>query len=154
MRFVVGEILPLALVVTISPINVIPVILLLFTTRPLFNALCYLAGFIAGVASLLGACVATAGTVNLSPSSNHSRGQTSSNWPSSVPFGGWGPKAPWSASGRRSTLPLGVVTRTVSLHHREIISSRPPVIGAQPDHRHDHDDAIVWCRAPAGRAPR
>ena len=63
-------------------------------------------------------------------------------------------KFPGPASGRRGTMPLGVVTRTVFLHRREIISSRPPVIGAQPDHRHDHDDAIVWCRAPAGRAPR
>ena len=34
MKVVVAEILPLALVVTISPINVIPVILLLFTKRP------------------------------------------------------------------------------------------------------------------------
>ena len=33
MKVVVGEILPLALVVAISPINVIPVILLLFTRR-------------------------------------------------------------------------------------------------------------------------
>jgi len=71
-RFVVGEIHSLALVVTISPINVIPVILPLLTTRPLFNALCHLAGFIAGVAGLPGACVAIAGAVNLSPSSNHS----------------------------------------------------------------------------------
>jgi hypothetical protein len=71
-KVVIGEILPLALVVTISPINVIPVILLLFTRRPLFSASCYLAGFIAGVAGLLGACVAIAGAVNLSPSSNHS----------------------------------------------------------------------------------
>ena len=72
MRVVVGEILPLALVVTISPINVIPVILLLFTKRPLFSASCYLAGFTAGVAGLLGAGIAIAGAVNLSPSSNHS----------------------------------------------------------------------------------
>jgi Sap, sulfolipid-1-addressing protein len=71
-RVVVGEILPLALVVTISPINVIPVILLLFTRRPLFSASCYLAGFVAGVAGLLGAGVAIAGAVNLSPSSSHS----------------------------------------------------------------------------------
>jgi threonine/homoserine/homoserine lactone efflux protein len=69
---VVGEILPLALVVTISPINVIPVILLLFTRSPLISASCYLAGFIAGVAGLLGACVVIAGAVNLSASSSHS----------------------------------------------------------------------------------
>jgi len=71
-RVVVGEILPLALVVTLSPINVIPVILLLFPRRPLFSASCYLAGFIAGVVGLLGASVAIAGAVNLSPSSSHS----------------------------------------------------------------------------------
>ncbi|MGO9855955.1 MAG: GAP family protein [Acidimicrobiales bacterium] len=69
---VVGEVLPLALVVTVSPINVLPVILLLFTRRPLFSASCYLAGFIAGVAGLLGLCVVIAGAVTLSPSSSHS----------------------------------------------------------------------------------
>lgn len=72
MKVVVAEILPLALVVTISPINVIPVILLLFTKRPLVNASCFLAGFIAGVAAVLIACVAIAEAVNLSPSSGHS----------------------------------------------------------------------------------
>lgn len=72
MKVVVAEILPLALVVTISPINVIPVILLLFTKRPLVNASCFLAGFIAGVAAVLVACVAVAGAVDLSPGSGHS----------------------------------------------------------------------------------
>ncbi len=72
MKLVVGEILPLALVVTISPINVIPVILLLFTKRPLLNSSCFLAGFIAGVAAVLGACVALAEAVDLSPASDHS----------------------------------------------------------------------------------
>jgi threonine/homoserine/homoserine lactone efflux protein len=71
-KVVVAEILPLALVVTISPINVIPVILLLFTKRPLVNASCFLAGFIAGVAAVLIACVAIAEAVDLSPSSGHS----------------------------------------------------------------------------------
>jgi hypothetical protein len=66
-KHVVGEILPLALVVTISPINVIPVILLLFTKRPLVNALCFLVGFIAGVAAMLVAFVAIAEGVDLSP---------------------------------------------------------------------------------------
>ena len=72
MNVVVVDILPLALVVTISPINVIPVILLLFTKRPLVNASCFLAGFIAGVAAVLVACVAIAEAVNLSPDSGHS----------------------------------------------------------------------------------
>ena len=71
MKVVVGEILPLALVVAISPINVIPVILLLFTKRPLVNAVCFLAGFIAGVAAVLGACVAIAEAVDLSTDSGH-----------------------------------------------------------------------------------
>ena len=72
MKVVVAEILPLALVVTISPLNVIPVILLLFTKRPLVNASCFLAGFMAGVAAVLVACVAIAEAVSLSPGSGHS----------------------------------------------------------------------------------
>ena len=72
MKVVVGEILPLALVVTISPINVIPVILLLFTKRPLVNALCFFVGFIAGVAAVLVAFVAIAEAVDLAPGSGHS----------------------------------------------------------------------------------
>ena len=72
MKVVVGEILPLALVVTISPINVIPVILLLFTKRPLATSACFLAGFVAGVAALLVAAVALAEAVDLSANSDHS----------------------------------------------------------------------------------
>jgi hypothetical protein len=71
-RVVVGEILPLALVVTISPINVIPVILLLFTKRALVNASCFLVGFIAGVAAVLVAFVVIAEVVDRSPGSGHS----------------------------------------------------------------------------------
>ena len=72
MKVLIGEILPLALVVTISPINVIPAILLLFTKRSLANASSFLAGFIAGVAAVLGSFVAIAGAVNLAPGSGHS----------------------------------------------------------------------------------
>lgn len=72
MKVVVAEILPLALVVTISPINVLPVILLLFTKRPLVNASYFFGGFIAGVTAFLAACVAIAEAINLSPSSGHS----------------------------------------------------------------------------------
>ena len=72
MKVLVGEILPLALVVTISPINIIPVILLLFTERPLANASNFLVGFIAGVATVIGLFVAIAAAVDLSPSSDHS----------------------------------------------------------------------------------
>src|ERR1700728_1919783 len=71
-KVVVGEILPLALVVTISPINVIPVILLLFTKRPLVNASSFFVGFAAGVAGILVALVAIAEAVDLSPGSGHS----------------------------------------------------------------------------------
>ena len=73
MRQVIGEILPLALVVTISPLNIIPAILLLFTSRPLGNAMRFLVGFIIGVAVVLGALVAIAGAVDLSADSGHSR---------------------------------------------------------------------------------
>jgi len=72
MKVVVAEILPLALVVTISPINIIPVILLLFTKRPLVNASLFVAGFIVGVAGVLVACIAIAEAIDLSPSSSHS----------------------------------------------------------------------------------
>lgn len=71
MKEVVGEILPLALVVTISPINVIPVILLLFTKRPLVNAPCFLIGFVIGVSAVLVGCVALAEAVDLAPGSGH-----------------------------------------------------------------------------------
>jgi threonine/homoserine/homoserine lactone efflux protein len=60
------------LVVTISPINVIPVILLLFTKRPLVNASFFFVGFVAGVAAILVALVALAEAVELSPGSGHS----------------------------------------------------------------------------------
>ena len=71
MKAVVGEILPLALVVTISPLNVIPAILLLFTPKPLINASSFLVGFIAGLAVVLGLFVFIAGAVNLSHGSGH-----------------------------------------------------------------------------------
>src|SRR5580704_1303354 len=71
-KVVVAEILPLALVVTISPINIIPVILLLFTKKPLVNASLFAAGFIAGVAGVLFACIAIADAVDLSPNFGHS----------------------------------------------------------------------------------
>ena len=70
MKKVVGEILPLALVIAISPINVIPVVLLLFTKKPLVKRCCFV-GFIAGVAAMLVALVAIAEAVDLSPGSGH-----------------------------------------------------------------------------------
>ncbi len=71
MKEVVGQILPLALVVTISPLNIIPAILLLFTPRPLVAATTFLVGFVLGVAVVLGTLVVVAGAVDLS--SRHGR---------------------------------------------------------------------------------
>ena len=72
LKVVIGEILPLALVVTISPLNIIPAILLLFTSKPLLNALSFLAGFVGGVAVVLGLLVSLGGAFNLSTDSGHS----------------------------------------------------------------------------------
>ncbi len=72
LKVVIGEILPLALVVTISPLNIIPAILLLFTGRPLANALSFLVGFIGGVAIVLGLLIVVGGAIALSPGSGHS----------------------------------------------------------------------------------
>ncbi len=72
LKSVIGEILPLALVVTISPLNIIPAILLLFTSKPLANALSFLGGFVAGVAAFLVLFVSLGGAVNLSSHHGHS----------------------------------------------------------------------------------
>lgn len=53
MTRVVADILPLAIVVMISPVNIIAAILLLFSPRPLPAAGAYLAGFAAGLAVVL-----------------------------------------------------------------------------------------------------
>ncbi|HEY4946485.1 MAG TPA: GAP family protein [Acidimicrobiales bacterium] len=74
MKAVIGELLPLAIAVTISPVPIIAEILLLFTKKPVANAASYLVGFTVGVAGLLGLLVAIAGTVNLSAGSGPSRG--------------------------------------------------------------------------------
>ena len=72
MKVVIGEILPLALVVTISPLNIIPAILLLFTRKPLANALSFLLGFVAGLTIVLGLLIVVGGAIDLSPGSGHS----------------------------------------------------------------------------------
>jgi cytochrome c biogenesis protein CcdA len=72
LKVVIGEILPLALVVTISPLNIIPAILLLFTSRPLGNALTFLAGFVGGVALVLALLISLGSALNLSTDSGHS----------------------------------------------------------------------------------
>ncbi len=72
LKVIIGEILPLALVVTVSPLNIIPAILLLFTSKPLTNALSFLLGFVGGVALTLVALIALGGAVNLTTSDGHS----------------------------------------------------------------------------------
>jgi threonine/homoserine/homoserine lactone efflux protein len=72
LRAVIGEVLPLALVVTISPLNIIPAILLLFTSKPLTNALNFLAGFVGGVALVLVLLTSLGDAVNLSTDDGHS----------------------------------------------------------------------------------
>ena len=74
MRTVIAAVLPLAIVVTVSPINIVAAILLLFTKRPILHASCYLAGFVVGVAGVLGALTAVAGAADLSTESQRSRG--------------------------------------------------------------------------------
>ena len=74
MKAVIGDILPLALVVTISPINIVAAILLLFSKRPLLNASSYFVGFVLGVAAALAAFVAIANALNLTAGSDTSRG--------------------------------------------------------------------------------
>ncbi len=74
MHTVIGEILPLAIVVTVSPINIVAAILLLFTGRPVLNASCYLAGFVVGVAGVVVALTAVADAVGLSADNQRSRG--------------------------------------------------------------------------------
>ena len=73
MRTVLGDVLPLAIVVTISPINIVAAILLLFSKRPTLNASSYLAGFVIGVSAVLGLLTVLADTVGLSSDSQRSR---------------------------------------------------------------------------------
>jgi Sap, sulfolipid-1-addressing protein len=71
----VGEVLPLALAVTISPLPIIAEILLLFTGKPKANAGAYLLGFVAGVAVVLVILFLVAGSQDLTdPGSDSSTG--------------------------------------------------------------------------------
>jgi threonine/homoserine/homoserine lactone efflux protein len=72
-RSVIGDLLPLALVVTISPINIVAPILLLFSERPVTNATVYLLGFVLGVAMMLSGLTALADAVGLSTGSERSQ---------------------------------------------------------------------------------
>ncbi len=74
MRQVIGAVLPFAIVVMVSPINIVAAILLLFSKRPLLNASCYLGGFVVGLAAVVGGLTAVAGAVHLDPGSDRSRG--------------------------------------------------------------------------------
>jgi threonine/homoserine/homoserine lactone efflux protein len=73
-KTLIGDILPLAIVVTVSPINIVAAILLLFSKQPIANATSYLIGFILGVAAMLAGATALAGTIGLEPDSDRSRG--------------------------------------------------------------------------------
>jgi threonine/homoserine/homoserine lactone efflux protein len=73
-RAVIGEILPLVVVVAVSPINIVAAILLLFSKRPILNASSYLVGFMLGVAAALSAITVVADAIGLDPDSNRSRG--------------------------------------------------------------------------------
>lgn len=68
MNGVIGAILPLAIAVTISPLPIIAEVLLLFTTQPVRNAAAYLAGFLGGVAVVLGVLVVAANALDLDTS--------------------------------------------------------------------------------------
>ncbi|MBI2704863.1 MAG: GAP family protein [Actinobacteria bacterium] len=69
MTSTLGEILPFAVAVTISPVPIMVEILLLFTKRPVPNAAAYLAGFLVGVGAVSGVLVAVAGTQDLAAGS-------------------------------------------------------------------------------------
>jgi threonine/homoserine/homoserine lactone efflux protein len=72
-RSAIGDLLPLALVVTVSPINIVAAILLLFSKLPIANATIYLLGFALGVAAMLTGVTALADAIGLSPGSGRSR---------------------------------------------------------------------------------
>ncbi len=74
MKTVIGEILPLVIVVAVSPINIVAAILLLFSKRPIANASSYLVGFMVGVAAVVSGITALADAIGLDPDSDRSRG--------------------------------------------------------------------------------
>jgi threonine/homoserine/homoserine lactone efflux protein len=73
-RTVLGDILPLAVVVAASPINIVAAILLLFSKRPIATASSYLGGFLLGVLVVVSALTALADAIGLDPDSDRSRG--------------------------------------------------------------------------------
>ncbi len=73
MRTVIGEILPFAVIVMVSPINIVAAILLLFSRRPVTNASWYLLGFVAGVAGVVALLIVLADAIGLSSDADRSR---------------------------------------------------------------------------------
>jgi hypothetical protein len=69
----IGDILAFAVVVSVSPINIVAAILLLFSERPIAAASAYLAGFVAGVAGMLVVLEVVASHIDLSSGSDPSR---------------------------------------------------------------------------------
>jgi hypothetical protein len=69
---VVGELLPLAVAVSVSPVQIIAVILLLVGPRPRANATAFVTGFLLGVGVVLGLLTALAATRDLSGGSEGS----------------------------------------------------------------------------------
>jgi threonine/homoserine/homoserine lactone efflux protein len=73
-KAVIGDILPLLIIVAVSPLNIVAAILLLFSKKPIANASSYLGGFVLGVAMVLTALIAMADAIGLNPDSGRSRG--------------------------------------------------------------------------------
>lgn len=73
----IGDILPLAIGVAISPVPIIAVILMLFSDRARANSLSFLAGWIVGIVAGLVIVIALAGTADLSTGGEPS---TRSSW--------------------------------------------------------------------------
>ena len=74
MRQVIGDVLPFAVVVMVSPINIVAAILLLFSKRALLNASSYLGGFVVGLTIVVGGLTALAIAIGLDPGSDRARG--------------------------------------------------------------------------------
>ncbi len=73
MHRAIGDVLAFALVVAVSPINIVAAILLLFSPRPIAAASAYLAGFAGGVAGVLVVLEVLASHIDLSSGSGPAR---------------------------------------------------------------------------------
>ena len=76
MQQVLGQILPLALGIAISPIPVIAIILMLITPKARSNGLAFLLGWMAGLAAVGGIALAAASAAGLSTSSDSSQAES------------------------------------------------------------------------------